>query len=169
MADVLSGGAGNAMGTTRAPTQPKNQPPAPQTGVPAHLARTRHGTVSASGSRVMQATQVKGEAGQLRFAVGCHVVGEDGDGDGGLVCGPVDFSLGVVPGHGSFDDAGADTEPPWLRESAAATEHGDLPHPYRITDWYLTRAACRGFRNKLGADHQGIRRTGRHVARRREY
>jgi hypothetical protein len=51
-------------------------------------------------------------ASQLRLIAGCQIGGEDGDVDGGLVGGAVDFASGVVLGDGALDDAGADAQPP---------------------------------------------------------
>src|SRR5258708_17320427 len=57
-------------------------------------------------------TTASTKAGQLRFIVGCQIGGEDGDVDGGLVSGAVEFASGVVLGDGALDDAGADAQPP---------------------------------------------------------
>ena len=54
------------------------------------------------------------------------VNGEDGDVDGGLVGGAVDFASGVVPGYGAFDDAGADAQPPAGHE-AGEDDAADCP------------------------------------------
>jgi hypothetical protein len=57
----------------------------------------------------------------------CQV--EDGDVDGRFVGGSVDLAFGVVPGHGAFDDPGADAQPSGGHEAGedeAADRSGEV-------------------------------------------
>jgi len=60
--------------------------------------------------RGREAAPINLKAGQLGRVAWCQGGGDDGDVDGGLVGGAVEFAAGVVPGRGAFDDAGADAE-----------------------------------------------------------